>query len=43
MRHVMTTRLVIIVGLVLVGACALFAALQNSKPLFGDGSKALPI
>jgi hypothetical protein len=29
MRHVMTTWLVVIVGVVLVGACALFAALQN--------------
>jgi hypothetical protein len=29
MRHVMTTWLVVIVGVALVGACALFAALQN--------------
>jgi hypothetical protein len=29
MRHVMATRLVVVVGLILVGACALFAAIQN--------------
>ena len=29
MRQVMTTWLVIVVAVVLVGACALFAALQN--------------
>jgi hypothetical protein len=29
MRHVMATRLVFVVGLILVGACALFAAIQN--------------